>query len=68
MRTESQASLHSCHNVDADAWCKWALNTCPHLNKKEFQPLSQILFVRGTLGCWSPLWNQIHQETGPVHK
>ena len=27
MRTELQASSHSCHNVDADAWCKWALTS-----------------------------------------
>ena len=26
MRTEPLASLHSCHSVDAGAWCKRALN------------------------------------------
>ena len=26
MRTESQVALLSCCSVDADAWCKWALN------------------------------------------
>ena len=25
MRMELQASLQSCHSIDADAWCKWAL-------------------------------------------
>ena len=26
MRTESLQSLQSCRSIDADAWCKWALN------------------------------------------
>ena len=45
--------------------CLWqtlvptSINACPHLNKPEFQPLSQILFVCSALGSWSPLWKQI---------
>ena len=31
MGTESQASSQSCHSVDADAWCKWALKVCLHV-------------------------------------
>ena len=42
------------------------VNTCPHLNKLDFQPLSQILFVHRALGSWSPLWKQIHENSGPV--
>ena len=42
MRTESQASSLSCHSIDADAWCKWALRPCDvtmfeyHYNLLEF--------------------------------
>ena len=46
----------------------YCVNTCSHLNKPAFQSLSQILFVCGTLGCWSPLWNKIHQNSAPLHK
>ena len=58
-------------------WCRVCLwqalttscvNTCPHLNKSEFQPLSQILFVCSALGSWSPLWKQMHQNNGPCTK
>ena len=56
--------------------CLWktltpsCVNTCPHLNTplSQFQPLSQILFVCSALGYWGPLWNQIHQDSGSVHK
>ena len=44
------------------------MNACPHLNKPEFQPLSQVLFVCGALGSWSPLWRQINLQSGPVHE
>ena len=27
MRTELLASLQSCRSIDADAWCKWTLNS-----------------------------------------
>ena len=56
--------LHACYNLIMYHWCCTCLwqtlvpscvNTCTHLNKPEFQPLSQILFVCGTLGSWSPL-------------
>ena len=41
--------------------CQWqtlactCMNACPHLNKPEFQPLNQVLFVCGALGSWSLL-------------
>ena len=37
MRTESQALSQSCRSIDADAWCKRALNICLfHLLVTEF--------------------------------
>ena len=32
MRTESQVSSQSCHSIDADAWCKWALTVLKSVN------------------------------------
>ena len=54
--------------------CLWqtmvpiCINACPHLNKPEFQPLSQVLFACNALGSWSPLWKQINLQSSPVHK
>ena len=48
MRTESQASSLSCHRVDADAWCKWALTAHP---SRYFVPDLQN-FLSYPLFCW----------------
>ena len=49
-----------CHICLWQALVPTCINACPHLNKPEFQPLSQVLFVSGALGSWSPLWKQIN--------
>ena len=54
--------------------CLWqtlvlsCVNVCPHVNKPEFQPLNQVVFVHSAIGYWSSLLSQIHQNSGPVHE
>ena len=34
MKTVLLASLQSCHSIDADVWCKWALTGCVYICKR----------------------------------
>ena len=50
LQTHSGASSQSCHSVDADAWCKWALTenqfSVLRLHVRIFPALNPLVFVR----------------------